>query len=427
MPTGSHQQEWVLDPPAGTQGLVVAFALGRTQVLQVRLDRGEPSRFLRKATGGRDSVWILEEPVLGPQRLRVLFDGNVPLVARLAWIRDGGADATRAALVVPRQYAPLLELSVVEAVPAALAELLEERLATVGLPAEILAPGEVEAFVRRNSPDPVELFRERDRAVRLHARAQRFFLRLDRATRAELVPEAWRERMKRVGLRLDHRIETRARHACSGNAPAFPPIRSDWSLGRRELGDLVGASAFLADRIRDEEWEGDTGFVSWAFELFATDRIAVQHPEEHWHGHLQGHGAANGLPFLQFAELAFYALENDVDADLWRRHVGTLVRAVHAFVETARTPFGRPTGSYLFHEGRVHPRTRLESLRVEYGTAEGISAPLGPLRFHEERFCWLAMEAHPEHAGSPPGPSKHALRPEHRPVLQPTVATLPAL
>jgi len=263
-------------------------------------------------------------------------------------------------------------------------------------------------------PSATLLYTHRRQAIDWHARAQEFFLRMELETEPELVPERWARTTAQVGSRLEERIWARA---CFGNRtpgqrPLFAPIPGEGFLSRRKREELSAVSLFLVNLIHSSlEHHGGPELVAWAFEMFATDRLAVHHASLATHRHLLGHGAANGLPFLQFAEIGFYALENDIDAAFWTRHLPGLVRAVHAFLETAldaRTaPGPRPSPQHFeFHEGRHHDRERLEHLRDESQAAlrryQAASTDTF-LLYLEERFTSLAAHAYPGALGTPIG------------------------
>lgn len=409
MSIGNNVYEWTLRPPPGSvDGLLVAFALTRTRFQLVSLEHEGRSLLLGRTESG-SRFFVLERGYPAGARLRVAYDGNAPLIAHIAWIQARPASKRPFVYALPTWFAELFEGSAKdERDPPA--PVFLEKFADLAAIGEVLEPREVRTYVQRHEPRPAELFRNRERAIDWHYRAQQFFLRMDLETKYELVPSRWQGTIQRIGDRLAHRLEVRARLGNSRPAqvPDFGAIDRTWSIGWDDMRTLEAVSTYLCNLITSSlENYGGTQLVAWAFEMFATDRLAVHHVDLDTHRFLQGHGAANGLVFLQMGEFAFYCLDNDVDVEFWRRHLDALVRSTHAFLETARDPTIVGPGphtppAYEFHEGRLHRRTRLDELRGESDFARRASAKAGKdeLLFLADRFTSLVSQARPDCTGT---------------------------
>jgi len=413
--SGHCQFEWALTLPAGDPvGLHVSFGITRTQVLLVLLDLDDGPPLVLGEVKGTSFHGIETPAVARAKRLRVHFDGNPPALAHVVWTREGVTESVPPVLPLdwdPKETPPTarfscscsVETGAIAVKPSRLAEALEQL-----------------------SPSVVDLYPSRLQAIAWHARAQEFFLRMDMETEPSLVPPRWLDTIRRLGQRLQYRIEERACCGLRGGYPCFRPIVTVDSEDPFERSDLEDVSLFLVNLIRSGlENHGGDKLVAWAFEMFATDRLTVHHVDLAAHRYLKGHGAANGLLFLQFAELALACIENDIDRDFWLRYLPALVQATHAFLETARdwttSPAREPAPQhYEFVDGRFHCRERLEELRDETELARTIAIRHGSslLTFLEERFTSLVATAYP-HVPGVPLVETRPIRPGHGARLKP--------
>jgi len=178
-----------------------------------------------------------------------------------------------------------------------------------------------------------KLFGDRRRAAKAFRAAVEFFAALDR--RSFFVPppdRPFEERMQRVQCALLERLDVRIHLATLSNGSRgahFTELKDFDEFGCRD--DLPRVSE-LFTRCSRAHLKDDPRLFSWAFEMFVTGRLSTPHWDEETDKKLRFHGSANSGNFLQFPELAFLCIENDVDVDFWTARVHHLVRAAHAFL-----------------------------------------------------------------------------------------------
>jgi hypothetical protein len=218
--------------------------------------------------------------------------------------------------------------------------------------------------------DHAAVFAQRALAIERDHRIRRAFLQHDRETNPGLDPDRWSEEMDGLNRLLGSRIEVYAACGQAGLWPKHGPLQS------RLLGKLEAVSrSFRA--VFDELAAADTSvdLVDWAFEHFVTGAITTRHNDLEWQDRLLKHGTPDSAYYLRFPMLGVLCLENDVDADFWRAHLGTLVRTAHIFLESAAPlidhPYPSDESQYAFYPDRCFPRSRRRELRAEYAALVG--------------------------------------------------------
>lgn len=244
------------------------------------------------------------------------------------------------------------------------------------------------------------LFDARDKANSKLCQALRYFSALDRRTDPDLAPVTYASLCVPLMQSLWLRVETRAA-AARISGPAQPqglvPVLRPAVL---VLPLLVGVSNLFRE-LKDSIYplEGPEG-LAWAFELFASGRLATHHPDLATHRALSTHGVPDSLNYLMFAELALACLEADtgVDADLWSALLPTLV-ATSAFFLVRDPATGQP-GGLLGDTERLLPMAAVTTIRATLLEALGTRA--GDQRaLLEEYFGYVAGQLMPSGAGSP--------------------------
>ena len=351
------------------------------------------------AFGSWDGLSIAENAEI---QLRVEYRGDVAFVSRITWIA-----------AEPQEHEPLLLpdwVTEAKQIPALLKRLWRREERRLSIPIETAAGPDaaaiVEDAVRSRSLTPRRLFAKRLDAIEEHARIQRFFFEIDKATKQQLTRKPWSDAIRDVRDELNVRNSLRVAYG-SRTVPMVPGFDAldVTDPKQRELREqLVEVSAFFrwtaVCHLYRSHASGHTvqhvGIFDWAFEQFATDGVVVAHREEHVQDALYSHGAPDGPEFFKFGELALFCLENSVDERFWRRHLASLVRAAHVFVEHASEPGAGIVPStpsvYGFQIGRVYPMERRIQLRAEYaGALDGLPWR-GQRVFLEDRFTSIMSQ-----------------------------------
>jgi hypothetical protein len=243
------------------------------------------------------------------------------------------------------------------------------------------------------------MFEMRRKAMEADARARRFFFELDRNAHRGASDNTLPETLGRLSSMLGTRIDLRVMAARRKAVPLFQPFPKPM------LGVLRAVSK-LFSTLATKHLGGKDDVLDFAFEQFATDRLAVLHPDPASALLLDGHGAPNGAEYFKLAELGFLCLQQKLDTKFWTRALPTMVRTAHVFAEHAGRKTGREslsrTGSYAYVSGRGCNRERVRELRTWYAgkVRGGVSARLKML---EDLFSSTVCQALPGTRGSVPG------------------------
>lgn len=212
-----------------------------------------------------------------------------------------------------------------------------------------------------------ELFLERERALALQLRAQRFFLALEMRVTPELNRDISRTGREALQGHLWRRASLRAALSRSvgegsvGSVPVFDPSPTTVQDPLRAY-ERVLRGVIVEHYGPDPVAEG----LAWAFEAFVAGRIATVHPNPDWNERLVCHGAPNSANYFLFAELAFLCVEADVAADFWNRLLGVLVASAHilAFHDESVGESGAPR--FAHREGRALRVRVIDEVRRAY-------------------------------------------------------------
>lgn len=153
------------------------------------------------------------------------------------------------------------------------------------------------------------LFAERKRAIELDARARRFFLRLDRATSQPLEPVLYSTCIGPLFQSLWRRACLRAscaRRSGPGRSPGVPDL-TRIAPPPAQLRRVASIFLDAADELGRDSSD-PAADLCWAFEQFASGRLATHHPEAEFDRLLETHGVPDGVAYLLFAEFALACL-----------------------------------------------------------------------------------------------------------------------
>ena len=370
----------------------VAFALTRTRIVRVRATSDIESRPVRM----RGFVGWGQIPRADKENsiiLEVDYVGEPPLMMRFAWFDSTG---TPGSYWIPRDVA----------IPSGCPDLARAEIRALAVFATTTDQAESEALASLLSPPAGA---SRRAAIDARNRAEEFFFELD--SQSDLASTvAPTQQILDVSNLLDQRIQVRiSLYASSKKVPLFEPIDPVDLFGQRAALTQVSNLFIKAMQTTLQESTFKTppgaprrGDFDWAFELFATDQLGVRYQNNVYDEALIAQGRPNGLPFFQFAELAFCCRENSIYPAFWGSHLETLVRGSHIFAECAPTiigPYPIPAEEYATVENRRYPRSRLQELRDEYEVK--LSAGVSRTRFLADRFTSIVGQAVAPQSGNP--------------------------
>lgn len=246
----------------------------------------------------------------------------------------------------------------------------------------------------------VDVDAERAKALKTLCKAGDYFAEIERRTAP---PEGQDDLPKATLTNLRDKVEDRLveRAVYGAKGKRWKPYDYDVStkLGLEIFAKLVTEVFEKAE----SHLVGAVGTVSpfgWAYELFASGRLAVAHPLEFTHNTIMHHGAPDGTPFLLFAELASMCMQIDYRPDFWRERFPHLVRAVVLFTAHPATdvatiqelgmPGADPEDLYAFYDGKnVAMRTVFELRRRHELALSGTSGG-ETIELLEDALTWCA-------------------------------------
>jgi hypothetical protein len=234
-----------------------------------------------------------------------------------------------------------------------------------------------------------EHFSARELANAELCRALRFFTALDRRSDPDLAPAFYNFLALPLMPALWLRVEFRA-SAARSTPPDAPlgrvPLLPDPGPARPLLNEV----AQLFRELHDDIYAGSPAAgLAWGFELFASGRLASQHPHLAMHRALSTHGVPDSLNYLLFAELALACLEAapPVEPALWGPLLPALVGTCAYFL--VRDPATGQPGGLLGDTERLLPMAAVATIR---GAVAGALAgrPGGERELLEEFFGYIA-------------------------------------
>ena len=386
---------------AGLRRVRVRFAHSRTRIAGVAIE-APGAKVLELRQRGLDALGSFEPGQTaagGSLRLRVAYTGEAP--------RPVSVRYSAAPQLLERRH--LLQLEVQDGQDGQDQARFRVSGWSVPMEADTALDGDPDFDAPAPTPEEQEadrvaqikaLFDARDTANSKLCQALRFFAALDRQTDPDLAPATYASLCVPLMPSLWLRVETRAA-AARISGPAQPqglvPVLRPAML---VLPLLVGVSN-LFRALKDSIYplEGPEG-LAWAFELFASGRLATHHPDLATHRALSTHGVPDSLNYLMFAELGLACLEADtgVDADLWSALLPTLV-ATSAFFLVRDPATGQP-GGLLGDTERLLPMAAVTTIRATL--LEALATRAGERReLLEEYFGYVAGQLMPSGAGSP--------------------------
>lgn len=356
---GKKTWRLVVTHPGAIDGVTLAFARTRTMIESVAVDGRvlvpERSRVVW-SPGEIGGTWSppIVLPSVGPIEVLVRFLGEPPRLIRSAFVSSSDAGG-------PRHFAvptTVLERLEDENVDRELLNLDLNRHAVFWTPFQ---PTDLEVFRALDAIRPEDVLRFRKRSIAERELAAAFFFDLDKDTDPRFACEEVRAAVDDLGYALDARLEAR-RFVGKDAVPQFDRLENPLPQRLEVISKLMVSLVDIHLNAID--------LFDWAFELFATDRLANVDRDPGIHASLLSCGAPDGTLFFQFAELGLCAIDHDVHPQFWMERLPTFVRAAHVFAEhgSAMTAaeFPLSPGDYSFTEGRFYPRCRLQELREEY-------------------------------------------------------------
>jgi len=327
----SRRRTWRAFLDGTSDGMTVLFAhdpRSRLHGVQVSIQGDAISLKIERSVASTD-----RSLPSGPLEIRAQFDGDTPILTR--------ASGTAEFIILPSALFPdaKQELDLRDALALTLFQLL-------GLPSEPgpTADGWVEQGCKLD-----EMLELRTEAELVEAGAKSFFHKLERLSRHDGAVPGY----QRIYAILEGRIVVRCGHGASKTRP---------SLSRRDKDELeiaVDVSNLMRTLMLAEARRGTIG---WAFELFATERLACNHPDDP-KGCLRTQGVPNGEDFFKFAEFAFLCIQHEIHQEFWAGVLHDLVRASHIYAEHAELE----PGLFGYDPNRPpYDFKRIEQLRSEY-------------------------------------------------------------
>jgi hypothetical protein len=345
------------------KGVVVVFAGTRTRLDEIDVQAGSSD----VERDHKHNVVILRWDPKPPDanvdfEIATNYVGDVPLIARVAWISDDADDDP--VPLLPGWIEPPSDL------PSELQYLWELEVSRRAVHVQTIPEQHVVALASTAATTPADLFAERRKALEVDRRVRAFFQELDERTHPAMVAQATWDTIDRVSGMLFNRIEIRADVGKASQSPVFTQPGGPYPA--QEVADLqVVSTLFQQVHAAHLVLPAPADLMSWAFEQFSLDCATVFHHDTLWHDRLQSHGAPDGSEYFKFIELAFACIDHEVDTAFWKVHVLALVRAAHSFVERADAPApGAATMSTAtalsYQPGRFLSTQRRRELREEY-------------------------------------------------------------
>jgi hypothetical protein len=227
--------------------------------------------------------------------------------------------------------------------------------------------------------DPVRLFKARRNVIERIVdpkikKYQLFYWHYDRETHPQLIPDnpdiPEDEKLKRRSIIiqtapiLSRRVLERAAIAQNGRTPQpgeltpVPDVAGLDYLSKLQLG-------IMREYLPDGNYVIDLEAITEAFEMFANGELRVEVVNGVWNSE------PDSAFEFSFAEFAFVAIENNIDAEEWSSLVNALVISQEIFTQTYKPDLPPPFFYSDYHSTNFAPEKQVDmhfkqQLRAEY-------------------------------------------------------------
>ena len=346
------EQSYTQPNQTGTNvlGLRLLFRLTRSQIKDIRvIGLPEGVQITKKSSFqlGAEVTWDSALPDSTEVTATVEYEGEPLVLTDFVWITEGVQDNVLISIAKPVDL------------------LTEGQLANN--PLETVIEDPVRLFAARR--DVIE--REVDPKVKKY---QLFYWNYDYATHPQLIPENPNipedEKLKRRSIIvrtapiLSRRVLERAAIAQNGTTPQpgqltpLPDVFELDYLSKLQLGIM---REYLSDGYQGIDLEA----ITEAFEMFANGELRVEVVNGVWNSE------PDSAYEFSFAEFAFVAIENNIDASEWSSLVNGLVMSQEIFTQTYKPDLPPPFfysdyGSTNFAPAKQVDAAFKQQLRAEY-------------------------------------------------------------
>jgi hypothetical protein len=337
------------------QGLRLLFRLTRSRIKAIRVEGLPEGVQIAKKTYfqlGAEVTWDAALPDSIEVTAIVEYEGEPLVLTDFVWLTEGTQDNVLISLA--KSVDPLTE-----------GQLANNPLETV-------------------IEDPVRLFQARRNVIEQIVdpkikKYQLFYWHFDRETHPQLIPNNPEipedEKLKRRSIIiqtapiLSMRVLERAAIAQNGRTPQpgeLTPVSDDSGLdylSKLQLG-------IMREYLPDGNYVIDLEAFTEAFEMFANGELRVEVVNGVWNSE------PDSAFEFSFAEFAFAAIENNIDAEEWSSLVNGLVMSQETFTQTYKPDVPPPFFYSDYHSTNFAPEKQVDmpfkqQLRAEY---EGKSA-----------------------------------------------------
>jgi hypothetical protein len=335
---------------ADVTGLRLLFRVTRSQISDIRVEGlPEGTRIAKKALFqlGAEVTWDFALPESTAVTAVVEYEGEPLVLTDFVWITEGVQDNFLISFAKPVD--PLTE-----------GQLANNPLETV-------------------IEDPVRVFESRREAIEHTVdpkakKYQRFYWHYDYETNPGIFPKRKNlpedEKLQRssiirslVGI-LTRRVLERAAFAANGSAPRsgeLTPVSDvpgvDY-LSKLQLG-------VMGEYLPNGHQGVDLEALTEAFEMFTNGELRVEVEHSVWNSE------PDSAFEFSFAEFAFVAIKNDIDADEWSSLLNGLVRSQEIFTQTYKPDLPPPFSYSDYHSTNFAPKKQVDAafkrqLRAKY-------------------------------------------------------------
>ena len=335
---------------SNVQGLRLLFRLTRSRIKAIRVEGLPEGVQIAKETFfqlGAEVVWDSALPDAIEVTATVEYEGEPLVLTDFVWITEGAQDNVLISLA--KSVDPLTE-----------GQLANNPLETV-------------------IEDPVRLFRARrdviERIVDPKLKKYHlFYWHYDRETHPQLIPDnpdiPEDEKPKRRSIIiqtapvLSRRVSERAAIAQNGRTPQageltpVPDVAGLDYLSKLQLG-------IMREYLPDADDGIDVEAFTEAFQMFTNGELRVEVVNGVWNSE------PDSAYEFSFAEFAFAAIENNIDAEEWSSLVNALVMSQEIFTRTYKPDLPPPFFYSDYHSTNFAPEKQVDTpfkqqLRAEY-------------------------------------------------------------
>jgi hypothetical protein len=340
---------------ANVIGLRLLFRLTRSQIQAIRVEGLPEGVQIAKKTFfqlGAEVTWDLALADSTEVTATVEYEGEPLVLTDFVWITEGAQDNFLISIAKPVD--PLKE--------------------------DQLANNPLETVIE----DPVRLFAARRDVIERIVdpklkKYQLFYWNYDRETHPQLIPENPNipedEKLKRRSIIvkmapiLSRRVLERAAIAENGRTPdpgELPPVADVSGLDYLSKLQLGIMREYLPNGYHGIDLEG----LTEAFEMFTNGELRVEVVGGVWNGE------PDSAFEFSFAEFAFVAIENNIDADEWSSLVNGLVMSQEIFAQTYKPDLPPPFFYSDYRSTNFAPEKQVDmafkqQLRAEYEGKSG--------------------------------------------------------